>query len=205
MAIVSISISQSNVVEGSNLLPIHSPLVFLADVSYTGINPYVLYVDVIYNGEVLDTFKAIPYNDPFNGVRTFAFVANSVIKGLMGSFDDFLQLNNTLSYVENITKLVTIQFRDPANELTTAFIEVDLIHGAAQFGDYPNFADVYNNENKIYYGAKGSFVYAYFYNNDTDNIITVNSGTTTLEDAQDFNDDIFTDFNDVNFQIDVTP
>ncbi len=203
MAIDSITITQDNIVNGSNLVPVHSTLVFLAEVSYTGATPDLVYVDVIVDGEVEETFKAIPYSDPLGTIRTFAFVANDVVKSLIGVLDDFGQLLENLTFVEEITKLVTIKFYDPETPATSDSVEVDLIHGAGQFGENPNFEEIYNNDPSTYYGGDGQFMYVYFYNDDVANILTIDNPSANLVFAQDYDDDIFTDYDDTQFQIDI--
>ena len=203
MAITDITISQDNIVNGSNLMPVHSTLVFLVDVTYTGVDPTSLLVDVIYDSEVLETYKCVPFNDPLANVRTFAFIANDVMKGLMGKFDDFAQLNETLEYVEGRTKLFTLNFYDPDNIATNDSVVIDLVHGAAQFGDDPNFDEIYNGADQLVYGPDGKWCYIYFYNEDVNNVLTVGAPTTTLDFAADFDDEIFTDFDDDEFQIDI--
>ena len=203
MAITSINISQDNKVGDSNLCPIHSPLVFLADATYDSQEPSELYVDIISDGDVLETYKCIPFADLLANLRQFAFVANDVIKGLMSKFDDTAQLNDTLQYVEGITKLVTFKFYDPENETVFDEVVIDLVHGAAQFGENPNFVDIYNNEDQIYYSPDGQIVYVYFYNEDVSNVLTIDSPSANLEPAQDYDDEIFTDFDDTIFEIDI--
>lgn len=201
--ITDITISQDNIYNGSNLVPVHSPLVFLADVTYTSQAPDIIYVDILVDGEVVDTFKPIPFADPLGTVRTFAFVASEVLKGIMAGFDDFAQLIDTFNYVDGITKLVTIKFYDPDAPATSDSVEVDLIHGAAQFGENPNLDGVYNNEDQVYVGPEGSFVYIYFYNDDVANVLTIGSPVTLFEIATDFDDVEFTDFDDVEFEIEI--
>jgi hypothetical protein len=201
MAINSITISQDNKVNGSDLLPVHSTLVFLADVNYTGEYPLSILVDIIEDGDILETFRASVNTDLLANLRQFYFVANDVIKGLMGSFDDFAQLNDTLAYVNDITKTVTLKFRDPDNELTFDETTVTFVHGAAQFGENPNLDTIYNNEPSLYYGVEGGFVYVYFYNENESNALTIDSPISSLELAQDFDDAVFTDGNLVDFEI----
>ena len=201
----SITITQDNKVNGSDLVPIHSPLVFLADANFTGDYPTALYVDVIDGSTLIDTFKAIPYTDVLANVRRFAFVATDVIKPLLGNFDDFHQLNNTLAYVNGMTRVLTLRFYDPANNATEAETTCTFVHGAAQFGDNPNFDTIYNNAASTYYGPDGKIVYIYFYNNDITNILTIDSPTTLIDYAADFDDAIFDDYDDEPFEIEVTP
>lgn len=207
MAITNINISQDNKIGESNLCPVHSPLVFLVDVTYTDETPSLLYVDVIdENSDVLETFKCIPYDDPLSNVRKFAFVANDVIKGIMNGFDDELQLNNTLQYVDDITKLLTLKFYDPDDpddSDTFDSVTIDFVHGASQFSENPNFESIYNNEDSIYYGPDGHIVYVYFYNEDVNNILTINNPSASLENAQDYDDEVFVDYDDTIFQIDI--
>jgi len=203
MAISDITISQDNIINGSNLMPVHSPLIFLVDVTYSGPDPTILLVDVISDSEILETYKCIPYNDPLESVRIFAFVANDVMKGLMDNVDDFAQLNETLEYCEGITKIFTLKFYDPDNDLINDTVIIDLVHGAAQFGDNPNFDTIFNNDDQVIYGPDGKWCYIYFYNEDINNVLTVGQPVATLELAADYDDEIFTDYDDDSFQIDV--
>lgn len=203
MAINYINIVQDNKVGDSNLLPIHSPLSFLIDVEYSGEYPTELYVDIISNSNVIGSYKAIPFKDVLGNVRRFIFVATDVLKGIMADFDDMFQVLNSLVPLGKITRLITVKFYDPDNISMADEVEVNLIHGVSQFGEEPNLVDVFNNIPQTYYGAKGSFVYVYFYNDDINNIITVNNPNVLTEFAQDFDDEIFTDYDDTNFRIDV--
>lgn len=203
MPITDVTISQDNIINGSNLMPVHSPLSFLVDVTYTGLDPTILKVDLIHDSVVLETYNCIPWNDPLANVRTFLFKADDVMKGLMASFDDFAQLNETLEYVEGITKLFTLKFYDPDNDLINDSVVVDLVHGAAQFGDNPNFDKIFNNDDQIVYGPDGKWCYIYFYNDDINNVLTIGQPVARLDFAQDYDDEIFTDYNDTNFEIDI--
>ena len=160
-----------------------------------------MYVDILVDGEVIDTFKAIPFSDPLGTIRRFAFIGNDILNGLMNGFDDFQQLNETIVFVEDITKEITIKFRDKDNLLVQDSTDIVLAHGASQFGDYPNLVDIYNNEDAVYYGGNGQFVYVYFYNNDANNSITIDSPLFNEDFAQDYDDSIFQDYNDENFTI----
>ena len=166
MAISSIVISQDNIILGSNLVPIHSPVVFLIDVTHSGLVPNTISVDLIFNAVVQKTYSCIPYKDLSTTIRQFAFIANDAIKSLMDDFDDFAQLTDVLVNVENITKLITLKFFDP--DLITTFDEVELnfIHAANQFNENANLLEVYDNDPDTYYTNENGYVYIYFYNND---------------------------------------
>ena len=61
MSITTISISQDNKVDESNLMAVQSPLIFLIDVTYSGDPPDILYCDLQDEDSVLlNTFKCIP-------------------------------------------------------------------------------------------------------------------------------------------------
>jgi hypothetical protein len=202
MAITAITINQDNVVNSSNLMPVHSPLVFIVDVDYTGSTPDSIDVEIYdIDDNLLETYSAIPYNDITITQREFLFKSSGPLKALMESFDDFLQLNNTLEYVEDITKQFKIRFVDPENALIYDEVTIDAVHGASQFGEYPNLDDQYNNENDTYYAALDGIVYVYFYNNDANNTIEVSTGTLTEGNALDYDDSIFTDYDDSIFTI----
>lgn len=205
MSITSLNIAQDNKVGDSNLLPIHSPLVFLVEATYVGSPPEDVRVEVIVDGDVLNEYRLVPVVDLLSNLRQFAFVADTVIKGIMSNFDDVLQLNNTLSFVSNITKFVTLRFYDPLNKGIEDEVDIDFAHAAKQFSEYPNLVDEYNNENRLVYGVEGGFVYCYFYNDNPLNIITVDSPDSIVEDMADYDDTIFTDSDDVIFEAAFTP
>lgn len=204
MSITSITIAQDNKVGASDLLPIHSPLVFLADAEYTGEYPTSIFVDVIADGDVIDTFRAIPYRDLLANLRQFAFVATDVLKTILGPLDDFFQPMESLAYVNGFTKVVTLRFYDPGNEATMDEVTVTLCHGAVQFGQQPNLESIYINEAQTYFGPDNKLVYVYFYNDDPNNILTIDNENPGLEFAQDFDDVDFTDYDDIEFLIDTT-
>lgn len=201
MAITSVTISQNNFIGSSDLLPVHSTLVFIADVAYSGAVPDVLYVDISDVGGVLETYRAIPYKDPLSTLRQFAFIANDVIKGLMGGFDDELQLNESLVYIEDITKTLILKFYDPDDEDTNDTLIATFIHGAAQFGENPNFDSIYDNDSDTYLVPSGSFAYLYFYNEAEANVLTIGDADLQYEVALDYDDDDFTDYDDEQFTI----
>ena len=204
MAITSITIEQDNKVGSSDLLPVHSPLVFIVNVAYQGISPTVIYTDVEVDGLVVETFKMIPYKDPLETLRQFCFVANDVIKGLMDAFDDTFQPMESLVHVPEITKRCKLTFYEP-DKKSTMFAEttVTFAHGAVQFGEAPNLRDVYRSETNTYLGAVGQIVYVYFYNEDEANELTIGAPQITQAVAVDYDDTPFADYDDVKFIIDV--
>jgi hypothetical protein len=202
MPISNITISQDNKVNGSNLEPIHSTLVFIAEVTYSGSVPDVLHVEIRDDADLLlETYKAIPYRDPTITTRLFVFIANDPVKSIMEGFDDFFQLTETFLFVENITKILKIRFVDPDNAATFEEVEIDFVHGAAQFGENPNLDEQFNNESQIYFAPIGGIVYVYFYNDDPANDVAIDGPVLTEGNALDFDDAIFTDFDDSDFTI----
>ena len=193
--ITDISIFQDNKIGSSDLLPVHSPLVFLIDVSYSGQAPNELYAILKDENDLeLATFNCIPYRDILATVRRFAFVANDLIRGYMGGFDDEVTTAFSISLVNDITKVFSIEFADPEEDATSATVQFTAIHGANQFGENPNKNNIYNNESKTYIGVANRPVYVYFYNNDANNIITLQQGGLQEVYALDYNDDFFTDY-----------
>ena len=203
MAITNITISQNNKVGDSNLVPIHSPVIFIADVTYTGIVPDVLNVEISDSTGLLDTYRAIPYSDPSTTERQFVFISNTAIKGLMESFDDFQQLNETFLPVPDITKEFTIKFVDPDNAATFDEVLINFLHGFSQFGESPNKVDQFNNESDVYFAGLGKFVYVYFYNDDAANEIAIDGSVLTEVVAQDDDGTEFQDNDGQVFTIDV--
>jgi len=174
MAITDISISQDNKVSDSNLIPVHSPVIFIVDVTYTGLVPDTLNVELYDKDDVLiDTYKCIPYLDLLATLRQFIFIADEPIRSLMEGFDDFAQLNETFVPVPDITKVFKLNFVDPDNAATFDIETFVFVHGAEQFGNNPNLVDQFNNEDDNYFAPKDNFVYVYFYNNDAANNVSV--------------------------------
>jgi hypothetical protein len=184
MAITAITISQDNIVNGSNLMPVQSSLTFIADVDYTGATPDSIDVEILDESDVvLETYSAVPYKDVTTTQRQFVFKADGPLKALIDDFEDFFQLNETLEYVENITKQFKLKFIDPDTP------------------DYPNLEDQFNNDTDTYYAPKNSWVYVYFYNDDITNDVAIDGPALTEGNALDYDDAIFTDFDDENFTI----
>jgi hypothetical protein len=198
MAVTALSIYQDNTVGDSNLMPIHSPLVFIIDVTFTGTAPELICVDIIKNSVVLDTYQLIPWRDRSATQRVFVFVANEPIRSLMGSFDDTLQLLESLEPVSNITYDCILDFYDPATTINDT-LNCVFIHGTAQFSEHPNLHEIFNNEIETYYAAKDSLVYIYIYNDNAANTIDTSVGILTETYAREYNDEIFTDYNDDDF------
>jgi len=173
MAITTITITQNNKVGDSAVMPIHSPLAFIANVEYTGGAPDFIYVDILQGGLIVGTFKPIYHGDVDGNNRQFVFIANDVARGLMDDFEDVQQLNGSVIKLNNIIELFTIRFRDPDGVASNVELAVEFTHGAAQFGSTPNFDGIYNNDSEVIYCPKGSFCYVYFYNNDSTKVITV--------------------------------
>jgi hypothetical protein len=203
MAITAITISQDNIINGSNLMPVQSSLTFIADVDYTGATPDSIDVEILDESDVvLETYSAVPYNDVTTTQRQFVFKAEGPLKALIDDFEDFFQLNDTLEYVENITRQFKIKFIDPDTPATNDEVLIDGAQAVRQFGDYPNLEDQYNNDTDTYYAAKDTWVYVYFYNDDITNDVAVDGPLLTEGNALDYDDSIFTDFDDSIFTID---
>lgn len=200
--ITSVTISQDNIINGSNLLPIHSPLSFLIDAEYTGEYPTSLLVDILFNGDVIKTLRAIPFKDILGNTRQFVFVAND-LKAIMEPFNDILQDNESLASIGNITKEITVRAYSPDDDLIFDEVAVVLIHGAAQFGENPNFDQIFNGQSSTYYGADGEIVYIYVYNESEDNEITVDDPNPDFVIVSDYDDEDFADYDDELFEIQI--
>jgi hypothetical protein len=202
MAITAITISQDNIINGSNLMPVQSSLTFIADVDYTGATPDSVDIEILDESDVvLETYAAVPYKDVTTTQRQFVFKAEGPLKALIDDFEDFFQLNETLEYVENITRQFKIKFLDPDTPATNDEVLIDGAQAVRQFGDYPNLEDQFNNDTDTYYAPKDSWVYVYFYNDDITNDVAIDGPALTEGNALDFDDAIFTDFDDENFTI----
>lgn len=208
MSINTLTIIEDNQVNGSNLVSVHNPLAFICEAFYSGQTPHWIYVDVIVDGDKVGTYKAVAYKDITGTHRQFAFFASDTLKQTMLNglnvvpFDDFGQSAESLDYVPNLTRLITITFRDPEDVAAAASCTVDVCHAASQIGDKygANMYEQYNNHADTYYCANGGVCYVYFYNDNPNNVLSINGLVETFY-AIDANDDIFTDSNDDRFII----
>lgn len=194
MAITSVTISQANITESCNLLSVHNPLVFIIDVAYTSAVPEVLNAK-LYDGDdnLLETFVCIPYLDTA-GLRQFVFIANDILKGFMGSIDDFRSNEKILEYVDGITREFKIVFYDPDNTATNDDVSFVAIHAAQQYGDNPYLESIYTNQDETYYAAEGMPVYLYVYNFSESNVITVGVGEVEIQKLLDYDSVALLDF-----------
>lgn len=203
MAITAVNISQDNIQDESNLVAVHSPLIFLVNADYTGAAPEVLYCDVYDSDDVLlGRFKCIPYVDLTSTLRQFMFIADSILRGFMESFDDEVQSGGSIEYVDNITKEFTLEFLD-TTEAFTDTVDIVACHAVRQFGEDPNMETIFWNEAKTYYGYENKPVYVYIYNDNIGNIVGTTPGETGFEYALDYDDEIFTDAVDDPFTVTV--
>jgi len=174
MAISTLTIFQDNKVGDSNLMPIHSPLIFLVDAEYTGADPYFIYCK-IYNDDdqLLGIFKCIPYKDLTTAKRRFMFIADTVLQGYMEDFEDTEQSESSFIHIENITKVFKIEFTDPEENADPVEINITTIHGIRQFGNAPNLNEIFNNETETIFAYKNKPCYVYFFNDNEDNVIGI--------------------------------
>ena len=191
MAITSITITQENKIGSVDLLAVHSPLIFLIEVGYTGATPETLFVDIIVSAVNGGTFKCIAYADS-TGIRTFAFIADEIIRGLMSSFDDTFNSVNTVYEDENLIKFVTLDFYD-IDETFSDSVSFVACHAARQFGESPAMVDVYNNESDLIIGVQNFPTPVYFYNvTALANINILPGGSAIGGDSDRFYKKIFT-------------
>lgn len=175
MAVTNITISQNNVYSGSTLMPIHSPLVFIATATFTGTAPDEMQAKIYdTTPTLLVTYRAVYLDDPTSTTRRFAFIANDALKSLMSDFNDNdPQLIETLQEADNMQRRLTLIFSEDVDSASQA---VRPAHGARQFGESPNLTDVYSNEEKTFYGLKDGFCYVYFFAAPSANVTITDDG-----------------------------
>jgi len=170
MAITSITVIQDNKVDSCPLLSVHNPLVFIVEANYTSTAPDTLYVSESINSGI---YSCIPYSDPQAGKRQFMFIADEIIRGLMGDFDDIIQAGTTNIFRANKTLPVILTFYDPSTPATNVTIDFIAMVASRQFGESPSVNEIYENEDENYVGIVGSPCYCYFFNDNTSNVLTV--------------------------------
>lgn len=174
MAISNIIITQDNIVSGSNLMPVHSPLIFIAEATYSGQTPDTLTARIYdIDDNLLNEYKAIPYEDPLATVRSFLFDSDLFLRSYMEDFDDELQLIDSVFFVSGPTKEFKISFYDADTLIESTKLVINAIAGVAQFGQYPNLLHIFNNEAQTYISKKDAFVYVYYFNEAEDTILQI--------------------------------
>lgn len=181
MPVSDVTIYQDNVSGAVNIMAVHSPLVFLIDVTYTGAAPTLL-CDVTIDGvnpiSEDATFQCVFHSDQSPTVRRFMFRADSLLRGFMEDFEDFVQTAEAVSEVYKTKQDFTLVFYD---SLEAASDSLDIIAFAArrQFGQTPAITEIYNNQDALYIAGKDKPVYVYFFNTVAGDDITITDGTTT--------------------------
>lgn len=194
MAVSSITVTKKDYSDECNLIAIHSPVSFEIEVSFPSSAPESLQVDIYdENSILLGTFLAIPYIDT-SGVRTFVFLADEILRGYMPDVDDFVSTNRALEFVPNNTKIFTIVFTCETLTATETFVAA---HAVRQYGDTSTLNSIYNNDDFTYHAGVGLPVYAYFYNNDTNNILSI--GEPIEDKLLDYDNIAFTDADNIYF------
>lgn len=182
MPVSDVTIYQDNISGAVNIMAVHSPLVFLIDVTYTGAAPTLL-CDVTVDGvnpiSEDATFQCVFHSDQSPTVRRFMFRADSLLRGFMEDFEDFVQTAEAVSEVYKTKQDFTLVFYD---SLDAASDSLDIIAFAArrQFGQTPAITEIYNNQDALYIAGKDKPVYVYFFNSQTTgDDVTITDGTTT--------------------------
>ena len=181
----------------TNPYPVHSPVSILFSVSYSGEVPDTLSIGVsVDDGATYDeTYNAIPFRDPLPGVRYFLFRGEPILKSLLGAIDDEVQSEGSLLKLDDFSKEIKVKAFDP-DTLEEYVADVVIIHAAQQFGEVFDY-----NKSKTYFTEKQKPCYVYFYNSNPTGVVTVNQGNLTEEFAEDFDGEIFEDFNGEQFTI----
>jgi hypothetical protein len=166
MAITNINIFQDNIVDGSNLLSVDNPLIFLFDVTYSGEAPDSLGIKLFDDSTLLLEQRAIGIRSIATGsIIRFRYDATKIIPSFFDtdSIDDVDQVENAFDQMA-ITKTMKIRAYDLENETLNVEIDFIAIRGSQQFGQYPNKIDLFNNTAKTFYTHPDYFTYVYFYN-----------------------------------------
>lgn len=186
-----IDIVQNNVTELTNLLSVHNPISFLANVTYVGQAPEHITVFLSdENNNELGTFSAIPYKDINANTRQFIFIADKIIRSYLDDFYDYRSELNVIEFVPNITKVMNIWFIDDYTG-TYDFCKFVACHASRQFGENQNMIDIEKNQDKhTYIATVGEVVYCYYYSAREGDEISVD---TNYEYLLDFDDTPFID------------
>lgn len=180
MAVTAVTVYQDNIIGSNNLVAVHSPLVFLIDVTYTGAVP-VLMCDITIDGvtPVSDdaTMKCVFHSDISPTVRRFMFRADSMLRAFMEDFEDFIQTSETVVEVLKVKQEFVLVFYD-SGDLFSDTVNIIAFHAKRQFGQTPAISEIYANEDILYIAGSDKPVYIYFFNDSDGAIRTITDGTT---------------------------
>ncbi len=171
MAATGISIYQDNIVDECNLLAVHSPLIFLIDITYNGTAP-LCYCDIYGGsqaiGESTDRFLCTFDSDQSATIRRYRFEADAILRSFMEDFDDFIQSANSVQLVQKVNRQFTLRFFDGENQVEES-VTIIAFAASRQYGQNAALTDIMNNEDILYLAQKNRPVYIYFYNTYEDN------------------------------------
>ena len=192
-----VRIIQDNKVDSWELLSVHNPLVFIAEVDYDGTTPDSISVRLESESVVIFEGNAITFKDSAPKTRQFVFLADTFIRGAMPDYEDEIQGANTLIPIQNITKPFTVVFTYENITASTSFVACN---ASSQFGD--EFGACLKNINlpTTYTAGEGGVVYLYMYNWDENNVISMDTNLTVAY-AENSNGDDFTNANGDKFLI----
>ena len=180
MAATAVTVYQDNIIGDNNLMAVHSPLVFLIDVTYTGAAPE-LYCDVTIDGltPVSDdaTFQCVYHSDQSPTVRRFMLRADTLIRGYMEDFEDFIQTSETVVEVLKVKQEFILVFYDE-DELFSDTVSLVAFAATRQFGQSVAIKEIYDNEDVLYIAGQDKPVYVYFFNDTGGASRTITDGTT---------------------------
>ena len=168
---IALNVLQDNIYSGSNLLPVHSPLAFIIEITYTGFTPTQAGIIILdENDALLKEFKMIPF-ESLTGSMRFIFYADEILKSYMNELQEFTQTENSLTFCSYLTRIMKLQFTD--YDVLTQTIDFNFIHAAKQINEYPNCKELFVNDSKNYFGTINNPIYAYFYNSNIANVLTI--------------------------------
>lgn len=181
MPVTNITVSQDNIVDGCSLLAIHSPLVFIIDVTYSGSVPVLHALIRLENFTMVESdseFNCIFYRDLSPTVRQFIFIADPILRAYMDDFNDFLQTAESVAVVQKVQKKFVIEFNDYPNIDEWDYVYLTAFAASRQFGQTPALTEIYTNVVDTYICAAEMPVYIYFYNNTAAVLAKIKSGAT---------------------------
>jgi hypothetical protein len=196
MAVTGLTIYKDNIEGSINTMAVHSPLIFLIDLTYTEVAPDKMYCEILIGTTSVLTVRCIYASDVSSGTRRFKFVADEILRSLLPLFDDYVQSGQSFEIAKNLSQEFQLVFKDDLVNTHADSCFIDAVHAARQVGESACMTDICANASGIYIGAPNKPVYVYFYNKA--------SGVIPPEPtdyALDYNGDIFTDYNGDRFTI----
>ena len=164
MAITSVTIQQDNIVDGCNLLAVHSPLRFTAIVQDSD-SPYSFpdYLDVeitnMFSSTTYTGYKALQY-EIIDDKSNYIFHSEKILRSLMADFDDTDRDGDTIEYPPFMVRKFRITFKYLG---LSDYVDIYAYLASRQNGETEAMTEMFNNDDETVISFANREFYLHFF------------------------------------------